>query len=74
MRACGCRGAGGAARAQWARHTNTNNPPSFPPTINTQQQEGLTGKLAYEPRRGNVVAAVFDDGENGPLWYVGVVM
>lgn len=32
--------------------------------------EGLTGKLAYEPRRGNIVAAVFDDGENGPLWCV----
>lgn len=35
------------------------------------EQEGLKGKLAYEVRRGNIVAAVFDDGESGPLWCVG---
>jgi len=37
-------------------------------TEHGQPQEGLTGKMAYEVRRGNIVAAVFDDGENGPLW------
>lgn len=37
---------------------------------NMDEQEGLKGKLAYEVRRGNIVAAVFDDGESGPLWCV----
>jgi hypothetical protein len=45
-------------------------PSSKPNQCNYHTQEGLTGKMAYEPRRGNIVAAVFDDGENGALWYV----